>query len=69
MSTLPPLDKPLSLDVLRSLGTTNGLYTVLFGWLLGMSVSFLPYATRPVLKEFPSDLAALLRRDHRASCS
>ncbi|KAL1670772.1 hypothetical protein GGF50DRAFT_93749 [Schizophyllum commune] len=38
MSTLPLLDKPLSLDVLRSLGTTNGLYTVLFGWLLGMTI-------------------------------
>ena len=43
MSALPLLDKPLSLDVLRSLGTTDGLYTVLFGWLLGMSVCSLRY--------------------------
>ncbi|KAL1739059.1 hypothetical protein HDZ31DRAFT_69338 [Schizophyllum fasciatum] len=38
MSVLPLLDEPLSLDVLRNLLTTNGLYTVLFGWLFGMTI-------------------------------
>ncbi|TRM65997.1 hypothetical protein BD626DRAFT_486470 [Schizophyllum amplum] len=38
MSSLPLLNEPLSLDALRGLGTMNGLYTVLFGWLLGMTI-------------------------------